>query len=135
MSTDNSDNPIDNLEMNSLGFAHTPASFCYTVNHVFRPIDGFDSSHLHTLENERSVARAVCGAAHVYATHICEPSEQAQWNCISKMLDNLQTTVQSEHMDNDHAISQLRGMQTGGPLASTLQTLGRVDSCWISLHF
>ncbi|KAF8551419.1 hypothetical protein OG21DRAFT_1487022 [Imleria badia] len=33
------------------------------------------------------------------------------------MLDNLQTSVQSEHMDSDSVISQLQGMKTGNILA------------------
>ena len=138
MSTsDSSDNPIDNLQTNSLAFAHTHASLLYAVAHVFLPIPGsprWRRPHPagpgdYTPEDEHSLARAVHAAAHAYATHVREPFEQAQWRYISKMLDNLQASVQSEHMDNDHAISQLRGMQTGGPLAGTLQALGRVDSC------
>ena len=142
MSTaDSSNKPIDNLQTNSLAFAHTHASLCYAVIHVFfpnhPPLDGsFSHRPLHipsksdcTLENEHSLARAVCDAAHAYATHVRESSEQAQWNRISKTLDNLQASVQSEHMDNDHIISQLRGMQTGGSLAGTLQILRRADSC------
>ena len=137
---DGSGNPIDNLQTNSQAFAHTPQSLLYAVTHVFLPDHPpLDRSYPHPLhipwesdytpENEHSLARAVCAAAHAYCTHICEHFEQAQWRRISKMLDNLQASVQSEHMDNAHAISQLRGMQAGGPLAGTLQTLGRVDSC------
>ncbi|KAF8129188.1 hypothetical protein EV363DRAFT_1169212 [Boletus edulis] len=44
-------------------------------------------------------------------------SEQAQWHRIAKMLDNLQTSVQSECLDRGHVISQLRKMQTGDILA------------------
>ena len=129
-----------NLQTNSLAFAHTHASLRYAVTHVFLPdhppLDSLSDRPLHipsksdyTLENEHSLARAVCGAARAYATHICEPSEQAQWNRISKMLDNLQASVQSEQMDNVHVVSQLCRMQTGGPLTGTLQILSRVDSC------
>ena len=125
---DSSGNPIDNLQTNSQAFAHTPQSLLYAVTHVFLPDHPpLDRSYPHPLhipwesdytpENEHSLARAVCAAAHAYCTHICEHFEQAQWRRISKMLDNLQASVQSEHMDNAHAISQLRGMQTGGPLA------------------
>ena len=135
--SDSSGNPIDNLQTNSQAFAHTPESLLYAVTHVFLPshppLDpSSDPLHIpsesdYTLENEHSLARAVCGAAHAYAAH--EPSERAQWNRISKMLDNLQASVQSEHMDNVLVISQLCRMQTGGPSTGTLQIPGRVDSC------
>ena len=141
MSTaDSSRKPIDNPQTNSQAFAHTPESLLYAVTHVFLPNhrpfrrNWFVPFRVprrsdYTPENEHSLVHAVCAAAHAYCTHVREPFEQAQWRRISKMLDNLQASVQSEHMDDDHAISQLRGMQTGGLLAGTLQTLGRVDSC------
>ena len=97
---------------------HTSTSLNYAVTHVFLPVhlpDGNDC----TLENDRSLAHAVCSAAHAYGTHVYGTSEQAQWHRITKMLDNLQTSVQSEHMDNGHVISQLRGMQTGCTFAGS----------------
>ncbi|KAF8557885.1 hypothetical protein OG21DRAFT_1504871 [Imleria badia] len=113
-STSTADNP--DLQTSSLAFVHTPTSLCYAVTHVFLPVHPPVESD-YTPENEHSLARAVCAAAHAYATHVCEPSEQAQWHRIAKMLDNLQASIQSEHMDNDIVISQLRGMQTGDILA------------------
>ncbi|KAG6379454.1 hypothetical protein JVT61DRAFT_11934 [Boletus reticuloceps] len=84
-------------------------SLRYAVTHVFLPIKP-PAKRDYTLENDASLARAVCTAAHAY-------TEQAQWYRITKMLDNLQASVQSEHMDADHIISQLRNMQTGGTVA------------------
>ena len=115
--TSTADNP--DLQTSSPVFAHTPASLFYVITHVFLSLrlpDDCDS----TLENEHSLARAVCAAAHAYGTRVCGTYEQAQWHRIAKMLDNLQGTVQSEHMDHDHVISQLRGMQTGGAFAGSL---------------
>ena len=91
----------------------------YLVTHVFLPVYPPDKSD-YTPENDHSLARAVCTAAHVYATHVCGTSEQAQWCRIAKMLDNLQACVQSEHTDDANVISQLRGMQTGGTFANFL---------------
>ena len=71
-------------------------------------------------ENGRSPARVVCATAHAYGTHIYRTSEETQWHHISKMLDNLQAAVQSEHLGNGHVISQLRGMQTGGTFTGSL---------------
>ena len=101
---DSSGNPIDNLQTNSQAFAHTPQSLLYAVTHVFLPDHPpLDRSYPHPLhipwesdytpENEHSLTRAVCAAAHAYCTHICEHFEQAQWRRISKMLDNLQASV------------------------------------------
>ncbi|KAF8430980.1 hypothetical protein L210DRAFT_625817 [Boletus edulis BED1] len=85
-------------------------SLRYAVTHVFLPIKP-PAKRDYTPENDVSLARAVCTAAHAYDT------EQAQWYRITKMLDNLQASVQSEHMDADHIVSQLRKMQTGDILA------------------
>jgi hypothetical protein len=100
-------------------FIHTPTSLYYAVTHVFLPVELPDESD-HTLENDRSLVRAVCAAAHAYDTHVCGTSEQAQWQRITRMLDNLQASVQSEPTDHRHVIAQLRGMQTGGTFASSL---------------
>lgn len=89
----------------------------YLVTHVILPVnltDKNDHGYNFSLESDHSVARAVCAAARAYTIHACGTSEQAQWHRITKMLDNLQASVQSEHLDKGHAISQLRGMQTGG---------------------
>ena len=110
----------------NLQTTNSPA-FVHIVTHVFLPIRPPDEND-NTLENSHSLTRAVCAAAHAYGTHLCGTSEQAQWHRITKMLDNLQTSVQSEHMDNDHVISQLRGMQTGGTFARPPQISGRADN-------
>ena len=99
----------------------------YGVTHVFLPVQ-LPNENDYTPENDYSLARAVCAAANAYGTHVCGTSEQAQWNHVSKMLDNLQAAVQSEHMDNDLVISQLRGMQTGGTSASSPHISGSADN-------
>ncbi|KAF8554924.1 hypothetical protein OG21DRAFT_1484286 [Imleria badia] len=98
--------------MNSKAFVHTSTSLCYAVTHVFLPVQLPNRSD-YTPENNLSLARAVCAAAHAYGTYVCGTSEQAQWHRITRMLDNLQASVRSEHMDDGHVISQLRGMETG----------------------
>jgi hypothetical protein len=118
MSTSSADDP--NLQTTNSPFVHI-------VTHVFLPVQ-LPGENDNTPENERSLARAVCAAAHAYDTHVCGASEQAQWNRITKMLDNLQASVQSEHMDNDHVISKLWGMETGGTFAGFPQILGRADN-------
>ena len=123
MSTSNPD-----LEATSSSSSyHTSTPLNYTVTHVFLPVQLPDDTD-YALENERSLTRAVCAAVHGYGTHVCGTSEQAQWRRITKMLDNLQALVQSEHIDSDHIISQLREMQTGGTFASSLQIPGRADN-------
>ena len=102
-------------------------TFVHIVTHVFLPVYPPDEND-NTPENEHSLARAVCAAARAYGTHVCGTSEQAQWHHITKMLDNLQASVQSEHMDYDHVISQLRGMQMGGTFARPPQISGRADN-------
>ena len=72
----------------------------------------------YTRESDHSLARAVCTAAHAYSTNVYGVSEQAQWRFIARMLDNLQATVQTEHL-NTHYVTLLRGMQTGGTFTGT----------------
>ena len=106
--TSSTDDP--NLQTTSSStFVHTSESLEYAVIHVFLPVK-FPTKNDYTLEKDHSLACVVCAAAHVYGTNVCGTSEQAQWQHISKMLDNLQGSVQSELTDNDHVISQLRGM-------------------------
>ena len=93
-------------------FAHTSESLHYAVNHVFFPVH--PDFRCDTPANRHSLARAVCAAAHAYAIYVSGSTEQAQWHRIAKMLDNLQAYVQSEDVNPDHVISQLRGMETGG---------------------
>jgi hypothetical protein len=99
----------------NLQTTNSPA-FVHIVTHVFLPVQLPDAND-NTPENSLSLARAVGAAAHAYGTDVCGTSEQAQWNRITKMLDNLQATVPSEHTDTDHVISQLRRMETGGTFA------------------
>ena len=106
---------------------HTLKQFKYAVTHVFLPVE-LPKKNDYTLENEHSLTRAVCGAAHDYGAHVCGTSEQAQWYRITKMLDSLQASVQSVHMDRDYVISQLRGMQTGGMFTGSPQILGRAHN-------
>jgi hypothetical protein len=98
-------------------------AFVHIVTHVFLPVWPPDAND-NTPENSHSLAGAVCTAAHAYGTHVSGTSEQAQWSRITTMLDNLQASVQSAHMDNGHVISQLRGMETGGTLAGSPQIVG-----------
>ncbi|KAH0835817.1 hypothetical protein J3R83DRAFT_9676 [Lanmaoa asiatica] len=92
-------------------FVLTSTSLHYAVTHVFFPVELPRESD-YTLENGLSLARAACAAAHAYSLHVHGTSEP-QWHCITKMLDNLQASIQSEHLDEGHVISQLREMQTG----------------------
>lgn len=110
----------------SPAFVHTSASLRYAVTHVFLPVQLPEESD-YTPENDHLLARAVCAAAHAYSTHVCGTSEQVQWKRITRMLDNLQASVQSEHMDSDQVISQLQGMQTGSTLAVF------PSRCWVML--
>ena len=103
-----------------------PESFKYVVTHVFLPVK-LPCGDDYTLQNKHSLARAVCAAAHAYGSQLCGTSEQAQWNRITKMLDNLQASVQLKHMVNDRVISQLRGMEMGGTFAGSSQIPGRAD--------
>jgi hypothetical protein len=124
--TPNSDAPdLEATSSSSSDITSTP--FNYAVTHVFLPVQlPYDTDY--TLEKEHSLARAVCAAAHAYGSHVCGMPEQAQWHCITRMLDNLQASVQSEHMDNNHIISQLRGMETGGTFAGSPRVPGRADN-------
>ena len=105
----------------------TSMTFNYAVTHVFLPVNLPRSSD-YTPENEYSLARAVCAAAHDYGNHVRGTSEQAHWHRITKMLDSLQASFQSGHMVNDQVVSQLQGMQTGGTSAGSPQIPGRADN-------
>ena len=107
--------PSDTFEL------QTTSSFTqlhYAVTHVFLPVQLPDHNDC-TLENDLSPARAVCAVAHAYSAHV---SEQVPWHRITKMLDNLQASTQSEQLDNGHVISQLREMRTGGTFAGYMWT-------------
>ncbi|KAN0084605.1 hypothetical protein V8E55_008109 [Tylopilus felleus] len=94
---------------------HTPESLRYSVTHVFLPVDPPDKTD-YTRENCYSLARAVCAAAHAYATYVDGSTEQAQWHRI-----NLEVYVQLEHVETGHVISQLRGMETEDVLVYFIQ--------------
>ena len=111
--TSTSDDPD---AMSSSSFDYIAVPLRYVVSHVFHLDDSFEKNH-NTPENDHSLAHAVCAAAHAYDSHLYGTSEQAQWHPIARMLDNLQASLQSGHMDNVHIVSQLQGMQTGGALA------------------
>ena len=123
----------DNPQLTSSAtFFHTSESLCYTATHVFLPVKPPDKND-YTPENDHSLARAVSSAAHVYASYISGTTEEAHWGRIAKMLDNLQASLQSEHLDYDHVISQLRRMQTGGTLSGSLQIC--IDNLQMSSRF
>ena len=89
----------------------------HNVTHVFLPAQLPDTNRLETLQEEHSIARALCAAAHAYySVHVYGTSEQAQWHRITKMLDNLQAST----LDDGNIISQLREMRTGGTLTPTV---------------
>ena len=120
MSTTSSTSGDPNLQaMSSPAIVHTSTSLCYIVTHVFLPAHPPEANG-YIPENSHLLAHTVCATAHAYGTHVCRTSEQTQWHRISKMLDNLRVAVQSEHLDNGHVISQLRGMKTGGTFTGSL---------------
>jgi len=108
-----------NLEMTSSQASVTSESFQYAITHVFLPV--WPPKHSdYTLENDLSLTREVCAAAHAYSAHVYGVSEKAQWRRITKMLDNLQASAHSKRLDKDQVTSQLRGMQTGGTPTGSL---------------
>lgn len=120
MTESTSDSESDDCDIQttiSPAFVHTSelSKYKYALTHVFLPVE-LPNQNDYALDKDHSLARAVCPAAHAYiiSPHIYGTSQEAQWHHITKMLDNLQVSVQSEHLDNDHIISQLRGMQPGG---------------------
>jgi hypothetical protein len=122
-----SDDPYVDATSSSSSDPPTSTPFNYVVTHVFLPVQPPYKDD-YTLENEHSLARTVCAAAHAYGSHLYETSEKDQWNRIRSMLDNLQASVQLEHMDNVHVISRLREMQTGGAFAGFPRIPGRADN-------
>ena len=101
-------------------FVDTSEPLKYAITHVFLPVN-LPKTNDCTLENDHALALAVCTAARTYTTHICGSSDQAQWHRITKMLDNLQVSVETQTTDDACIISQLRGMQTGGTFTNFLQ--------------
>ena len=66
----------------------------YNVTHVFLPVHLPNSNPFEALQKELLLAHMLCAVAYAYSVHVCRISEQAQWHCITKMLDNLQASVQ-----------------------------------------
>jgi hypothetical protein len=84
----------------------------YILTHVFSPLrlpDGDDNSVLH----EHALAGAIWAAARAYNGYISD-SNKPQWDCITTMLENLATSMQSETLEKVRITSQLRGMKSGG---------------------
>ena len=90
----------------------------YAVTHVFLPVQ-LPKDGDYTPQNDHLLARTVCASAHAFSKKIDDTLE-FQWNPITKMLDNLQTSVLSEHLDEGRVISQLGEMRTGGMILSCL---------------
>lgn len=100
-------------------FAADDPTLNYVVTHVFFPVEIPKESD-YTIQNDLSLARAVCTAAHAYITHI-DDSIKPQWHAITKALDNLQTSVHFERLDKANTVSQLGNMRPGGKLSSSVQ--------------
>ena len=122
--------------MSATSIIDDPSPLNYVVTHVFLPVR-LPHHDDYTRENNLSLVHAVWAAAHAYSTHVCGIAEP-QWLCVTKMLDNLQASIQSGHiifqlrgmrtggtLDTGHVISQLRGMQIGGTSTHGLS----VDPC------
>ena len=90
----------------------------YAVTHVFFPVQ-LPEVNDYTPPNDHLLARAVCASAHAFSK-VIDDTLELQWNPVVKMLDNLQTSVLSEHLDEGCVISQLGAMQTGGMTLSCL---------------
>ncbi|KAF8555161.1 hypothetical protein OG21DRAFT_1439060 [Imleria badia] len=86
----------------------------YIVTHVFPPLqlpDGDD----HSIRNDGSLAGVVASVARLYSDHI-DQAKVPQWPGISRMLDNLQATLQFESLDQFRTVSQLSSMNVGDTL-------------------
>lgn len=91
----------------------------YIITHVFWPpkFSGVDD---HGIQNDFSLATVVVTAARLYREHVSEV-DIPQWRSISRMMENLQATMQSESLDRFRTMSQFSSMDVGGQFAS-LQT-------------
>lgn len=85
-------------------FDHTSESYSYAVTHVFLPVQ---LPRKKTTFEDLSLVRAVRIAAHAYTLHVYGSPEEDRWHRITKMLDNLLSSVQSERLDKNRIISQL----------------------------
>lgn len=120
----NRDSSELDLEMtDSPAFDHTPSSLDYIITHVFLPVKLPDAND-YSPENELSLARAVCAAAHAYTTPVINRTAEPQWNRITKMLDDLRASIESDHLDSGHVTSRLRGMRAGGTFIGSLISMG-----------
>ncbi|KAF8546631.1 hypothetical protein OG21DRAFT_1501910 [Imleria badia] len=129
--TSTSDDP--NLQTTPPALVHTPVSLgCadsdsdtqlpdeidstrqlnYAVTHVFLPAE-LPHSDDYTLQNDLSLARTAWVVAQVYSSTDGYGTSEPQWPRITMMLENLQASIQSEHLGTGHVISQLGEMQTG----------------------
>ena len=95
----------------------------YIITHVFCPLQlpGEDD---HSIHNDHSLAIAIAAVARLYSEHISE-ANIPQWRVVSRLLENLQVTLQSETLDRSQIISQFNGMDVGGQCSSlyTIMTL------------
>lgn len=84
----------------------------YIITHVFCPLqlpDGDD----HSIHSDHSLARSITTAARLYSAHV-DRADAYRWNSILKILENLETNVQSKSMDRSQTISQFSSMDVGG---------------------
>jgi hypothetical protein len=96
-----------------------PGELCtlqYIVTHVFCPLQ-FPDGDDHSIHNDRSLAAAVSSVMRLYGDHV-DQANMAQWHGITRMLDNMQVTVQFESLDRFQTLSQLSSMNVGGMFSS-----------------
>jgi len=102
----------------------------YLITHIFCPLrlpEGDDNS----LDNSLALSRAAYSAACAYAQHTSD-SASTQWQCIVKMLRNLNHTVSSNSLDEALLESQIRSMKVGGTNTVQFIYLSCTDSTQIS---
>ena len=102
----------------------------YIITHVFCPLQLPDMKH--SIWNDHSLARAVAAAARLYSNHV-DQANLRQWHTISRMLENLQATSQSESLDRFQVISQFSSMEVGGKLLS-LRSMLETHNVQMSSH-
>ena len=84
----------------------------YLVTHVFCPLklpDGDD----HSPDNDRALSSVAYRKACDYFQHI-GGSVSAQWQCIVKMLRNLDYAMSPNALDEALLVSQIQSMEIGG---------------------
>ena len=103
---------------------NTSTGLEYTVTHVFLPFTPEAQSH--EPEDDHLLVCAVSAVARAYS-EIIDDALKPQWGCIAKMLANLEASIRHGlSLDSDiegHVTSLLDGMQIGGTLSISLQTL------------